>query len=89
MRGGSPPQNGGLIPVNAILAGLRYSGNVAKEARIPVNPAHPERICWGCTQYCAADDLRCGNGSERAQHPVETYGPNWQDYVLPIDDVEA
>jgi len=45
--------------------------------RIPIRPAHPERICWGCDRYCAADDLRCGNGKERAQHPVETFGPDW------------
>ena len=27
------------------------------------NPAHPERVCWGCDRYCAADDLACGNGA--------------------------
>jgi hypothetical protein len=45
--------------------------------RIPARPAHPERIGWGCERYCAADDSRCGNGTERAQHPIETYGPEW------------
>ena len=40
-------------------------------------PKHPERICWGCDQYCAADDLRCGNGSDRTQHPIEIFGTDW------------
>ncbi len=46
-------------------------------ARLALHPAHPERICWGCDKYCAADDLRCGNGSDRAQHPIEIFGPDW------------
>jgi Protein of unknown function (DUF3079) len=49
--------------------------------RIPVRPAHPERICWGCELYCAADDLRCGNGKERTQHPIETLGPDWMEFA--------
>jgi len=48
--------------------------------RIPVRPAHPERICWGCDLYCAANDLRCGNGKERTQHPIETFGPDWMEF---------
>jgi hypothetical protein len=50
--------------------------NTAK--RFPVNPPHPERNCWGCDRYCAAHDLLCGNGSDRTQHPVETFGPGWE-----------
>ena len=50
--------------------------NTAK--RFPVNPSHPERICWGCDRFCAAGDMLCGNGSERAQHPIETFGPGWE-----------
>lgn len=57
--------------------------------RIPTHPAHPERICWGCEKYCAANDMRCGNGTDRTQHPVETFGPDWMDYVLPTDTAEA
>lgn len=53
--------------------------------RIPARPAHPERICWGCELYCAADDLRCGNGKERTQHPIETFGRDWMEFVLPGD----
>ena len=40
-------------------------------------PKHPERICWGCDQYCPADDLRCGNGTIRTQHPIELFGEDW------------
>jgi hypothetical protein len=54
--------------------------------RIPIRPAHPERICWGCDRYCAADDLRCGNGKERAQHPVETFGPDWAELADSSED---
>jgi hypothetical protein len=43
------------------------------------NPAHPERVCWGCDRYCAADDLACGNGSIRTQHPAELLGTDWND----------
>ena len=45
--------------------------------KLPLNPRHPERICWGCDKYCAADDLRCGNGTDRTQHPVEIFGEEW------------
>jgi hypothetical protein len=31
-------------------------------------PKHPERICWGCDNYCRAGDLMCGS---RTRHPVE------------------
>lgn len=45
--------------------------------KFPLNPKHPERICWGCDKYCPADSLRCGNGSDRTQHPVEMFGEDW------------
>jgi hypothetical protein len=45
--------------------------------KLALHPKHPERICWGCDRYCAAGDLRCGNGSDRAQHSVEIFGPDW------------
>jgi hypothetical protein len=48
-------------------------------AKIPLHPRHPERICWGCDLYCPADDLRCGNGTIRTQHPVELFGDDWVD----------
>jgi hypothetical protein len=47
---------------------------------VPVNPPHPERNCWGCDRYCAANDMTCGNGSERVQHPIETFGPGWESW---------
>ena len=40
-------------------------------------PKNPERICWGCDKYCRADDLQCGNGCERIQHPIEVDGQDW------------
>jgi hypothetical protein len=48
-----------------------------KAQRFPLHPKHPERICWGCAKYCAADNLLCGNGSGRTQHPQEMLGEDW------------
>jgi len=45
--------------------------------KFPLHPKHPERICWGCDKYCAVDDMRCGNGSSRTQHPSELLGDDW------------
>ena len=45
--------------------------------KVALNPKHPERICWGCGLYCPADDLRCGNGTIRTQHPSELFGADW------------
>ena len=42
--------------------------------RFPIQPAHPERNCWGCDRYCASDAMLCGNGSERTQHPSRPLG---------------
>lgn len=50
--------------------------------KFPLHPSHPERLCWGCDQYCAADDLRCGNGSDRTQHPLELFGEDWAEWDL-------
>ena len=52
--------------------------------KFPPAPKNPERICWGCDKYCAATDMRCGNGSDRTQHPVELLGEDWQDW-RPLD----
>ncbi len=51
-------------------------------AKIPLHPKNPDRICWGCTNYCAADHLRCGNGTERTQHPAELFGDDWDQWSL-------
>ncbi|MFG5779339.1 DUF3079 domain-containing protein [Comamonas sp. J-3] len=51
--------------------------------KFPLQPAHPERICWGCEQYCPARDMACGNGSERTPHPAELFGPDWYGSALP------
>jgi len=45
--------------------------------KFPIRPGHPERICWGCEHFCPADDMRCGNGTDRAQHPIELWGEDW------------
>ena len=46
----------------------------------PASPANPERLCWGCDRYCAADKMICGNGSDRTQHPVELFGADWMSW---------
>lgn len=48
--------------------------------KFPLNPKHPERLCWGCDKYCPADALACGNGSERTQHPAELFGEDWHEW---------
>jgi hypothetical protein len=53
--------------------------------KLPLNPGHPERICWGCDKYCPADDMACGNGTDRAQHPIEIFGPGWHELELGAD----
>jgi hypothetical protein len=58
--------------------------------KFPANPSHPERLCWGCDQYCAAEDMRCGNGSDRTQHPVELFGEDWAEWDLgPPETMQA
>jgi len=52
-------------------------GNNKMAKKFPIAPKHPERICWGCDKYCSADDLQCGNGCERIQHPIEMDGAEW------------
>ena len=57
--------------------------------KFPLNPKHPERICWGCDKYCPVDSLQCGNGSGRTQHPAEVIGEDWYlwgDWGLDIPD---
>ena len=46
--------------------------------KFPIHPANPQRTCWGCDRYCAADQMICGNGTERTQHPIETFGEGWE-----------
>ncbi|MBV8247309.1 MAG: DUF3079 domain-containing protein [Comamonas sp.] len=54
--------------------------------KFPQHPAHPERNCWGCDRYCAANAMACGNGSDRTQHPAEIFGADWMDWGLPAAD---
>ncbi|MBP9150036.1 MAG: DUF3079 domain-containing protein [Rhodoferax sp.] len=51
--------------------------------KFPDNPKNPQRICWGCDIYCAADDMRCGNGSDRTPHPAELFGEDWRNWEQP------
>jgi len=53
--------------------------------KLPLHPGHPERVCWGCAKYCPADDLACGNGTDRAQHPSEIFGDDWLSHGLDTD----
>jgi hypothetical protein len=50
--------------------------------KFPVLPLHPERVCWGCDRYCAADSLICGNGTVRTPHPSELFGEDWSSWGL-------
>ncbi len=67
---------------------VKRAGRVVAQTRgcdmakkFPIHPAHPERNCWGCDEYCPSNALRCGNGSERTQHPAELFGDDWADWI--------
>ncbi len=55
--------------------------------KFPHHPAHPERNCWGCDQYCASTAMACGNGSDRTMHPVELWGEDWLAFEPPSASV--
>jgi hypothetical protein len=59
---------------------VRHTGGV-KPPKLPLHPANPERICWGCDKYCRADDLACGNGTIRTLHPAELFGDDWLEWI--------
>ena len=50
--------------------------------KFPLNPPHPERVCWGCERYCPSNSMACGNGSDRTQHPHELFGDGWESWGL-------
>lgn len=50
--------------------------------RFPMNPAHPERVCWGCDRYCSTDALVCGSGSVATLHPAELFGEDWMKFGM-------
>ena len=81
---------GRVLDVRAILSASATTRPCVPR-KLPLHPAHPERICWGCDKYCAADDLRCGNGTDRTQHPSEIFGDDWDEHTLVSepDDVPA
>ena len=57
--------------------------------KYPVRPGHPERICWGCDKLCPANDMRCGNGTDRAQHPIELWGEDWMNIGFDVESAAA
>ena len=57
--------------------------------KFPNAPQHPERVCWGCDRYCAANDMRCGNGSDRTQHPAELFGEDWAEWGEDAKEMET
>ncbi|HCE94999.1 MAG TPA: DUF3079 domain-containing protein [Acidovorax sp.] len=59
---------------------------MAAAKRFPKAPAHPERVCWGCDLYCPANSMRCGNGSDRTQHPAELFGEDWDRWGLAAEE---
>jgi hypothetical protein len=65
-------------------AGVTSAGSASSTMakKFPIDPAHPERTCWGCDKYCPAHEMQCGNGSDRTMHPVETFGPGWEEWGL-------
>ena len=63
-----------------VIAGRARRRHASNMGAIPLNPAHPERICWGCDKYCPADDLACGNGTIRTLHPLELFGEDWLEW---------
>ena len=62
---------------------------MAAVKKFPKAPAHPERVCRGCNLYCPAKDMRCGNGSDRTQHPAELFGDDWDQWGLDADEALA
>ncbi|BCO26892.1 hypothetical protein MIZ03_1778 [Rhodoferax lithotrophicus] len=59
--------------------------------KFPIHPANPERICWGCDQFCATDAMACAN--ERSPHPAELFGEDWlawgDQQMAPVDTPQA
>ncbi|MEO7107269.1 MAG: DUF3079 domain-containing protein [Rhodoferax sp.] len=54
--------------------------------KFPIAPPHPERVCWGCDKFCSANDMRCGNGSDRTPHPMELFGEDWFEWSAPVEN---
>jgi len=50
-----------LIYIKVRVAWVAHGGSPGVEVGVmakpfPLNPKHPERICWGCDKYCATRD---------------------------------
>ena len=55
-----------------------YLTSTKMNKKFPIHPAKPERLCWGCDQYCSIDSMACSN--ERSPHPVELFGEDWLEW---------
>ncbi len=59
--------------------------------KFPIHPANPERICWGCDQFCSITAMACSN--ERSPHPEELFGEDWlawgDQQLAPVDAPKA
>ena len=78
-----------LNPVKDAAGASCHSSGETMAKKFPDRPARPERTCWGCDRYCAADAMVCGNGSERTQHPAELFGDDWRDAPAPAEPAAA
>ena len=71
--------------MSAVIGAGTPGGDTGVERAInrksPLHPPRPERICWGCEQFCPADRLACGNGTIRAPHPAELFGDDWVEWL--------
>ena len=43
----------------------------------PVNPKHPERICWGATDIVRPSRWLAAMALKRTMHPAELFGEDW------------
>jgi hypothetical protein len=72
----------GSATLRRIKDGRRPASDNRLMAKMPVRPAHPESICWGCDRYCPATNLGCANGTIRTPHPCELFGDDWLEWAL-------
>jgi hypothetical protein len=45
---------------------------------VPIRFRRPAGASASNRSPCAADQMICGNGTERTQHPVELFGEGWE-----------
>ncbi|UOO90776.1 DUF3079 domain-containing protein [Vitreoscilla massiliensis] len=54
-----------------------------QKVRFPKQPKLPVRVRWGCDKLCAVHCVQCGNGYDRAQHPLEIFGADGDGSLTP------